>query len=138
MLADREFSVTELLIYNIKTLVHSRLPYEFCGLIAGQKDVLSEVVEVANSADSARNGFVMEPNSLIHAIRQIEQMELEWMGVIHSHPNGTRTPSISDIKGWNYPNLLYGIATLLSDDQMGLYLYRLQKGLFIRQQVRWI
>lgn len=138
MMMDNRLYIRTALIQRIQSIVQSRLPNEACGLLAGQKDVLSEIIEVSNSSAFPQNSFNMDSGSLINAIYQIERMGLEWIGIMHSHPNGTIKPSSVDIKEWNYPNLLYGIATAQSGGPIRFYLYRWRKEQFIRQHVQWI
>jgi proteasome lid subunit RPN8/RPN11 len=76
--------------------VATRVPLEACGLLAGKKDRVENMIGVQNQAHSEER-FVMEPYEQLKAFQWIESNGLELLGIFHSHPAGPETASPTDI-----------------------------------------
>jgi len=76
--------------------VHRQVPLEACGLLAGKRARVEEVITVRNQAQSPVR-FVMEPYEQLQAFDWIDSNELELLGIFHSHPTGPETVSATDI-----------------------------------------
>jgi proteasome lid subunit RPN8/RPN11 len=83
-------------------------PEEACGLIAGRGNAASLVCLVENELHSPVR-FQMAPLSQLKAFLQMEEFEVELLGIFHSHPAGPDAPSRTDIAEFYYP----GTATLI-------------------------
>jgi proteasome lid subunit RPN8/RPN11 len=125
--------VTKDVAAKLISIVQSRYPNEACGLLAGQDHHLTEAIEVYNSVESGSPLFYLEPKEMIRSIQSIREKGLQWMGVFHSHPNGSIQPSRTDIENWHYPNLLYCIAAVESYENIPFKIYRLKNEEFIEQ-----
>lgn len=76
-------------------------PAEGCGLIGGtvegDRKVAVQLVPLANRrTDSARNRYLIDPDSFRRAQEQLDRDELEVIGVYHSHPDHPAVPSAFD------------------------------------------
>lgn len=76
--------------------VDRQTPLEACGLLAGKKDRVEEVILVQNQAQSPTR-FVMDPYEQLKALDWIESHGLDLLGIFHSHPAGPETVSATDI-----------------------------------------
>jgi proteasome lid subunit RPN8/RPN11 len=76
--------------------VHSHLPLEACGLLAGRDSQVESVLEVTNQAQSEVR-YVMDPIEQLNAFEWIDANGLELLGIFHSHPTGPETVSPTDI-----------------------------------------
>lgn len=81
--------------------VRRRAPLEACGLLAGKDGRVELVLAVRNAARSPVR-FLMEPRAQWRAFKKIEQLELELLGIYHSHPRGPMQPSPTDIDEARY------------------------------------
>ena len=82
--------------------VQRRSPLEACGLLAGRNGRAELAIGVPNAAKSPVR-FLMEPRAQWKAFNKIEHLELELLGIYHSHPKGPPQPSATDIEEASYP-----------------------------------
>ena len=76
-------------------------PAEACGLIGGASEgdrkAAVQLVPLANQrTDSARNRYLIDPESFRRAQQKLERDGLEVIGVYHSHPDHAPEPSAFD------------------------------------------
>jgi proteasome lid subunit RPN8/RPN11 len=76
-------------------------PAEACGLIAGalegDRKVAVQLVPLVNQrTDSARNRYLIDPESFRRAQEKLDRDGLEVIGVYHSHPDHPPAPSAFD------------------------------------------
>ncbi len=76
-------------------------PAEACGLIVGalegDRKVAVQLVPLVNQrTDSARNRYLIDPESFRRAQEKLERDGLEVIGVYHSHPDHAPAPSAFD------------------------------------------
>lgn len=88
-------------------------PAEACGLIGGtvegeQKVVVQLVPLVNRRTDSARNRYLIDPESFRRGEARLERDGLEVIGVYHSHPDHAPVPSTFD-REHAWPTLSYVI-----------------------------
>ncbi len=95
--------------------VQSCLPEEGCGLLAGRRGRVEQVIPVTN-ADHSPFRFRMEPREQVEAMGSLEGSGLELVGIYHSHPNGPSGPSPIDLAEAAYPEAGY---LILSSPEAG-------------------
>ncbi len=100
-------------------------PEECCGLLIGRYKngvpVVTEVRRMRNTNEGSRNTrYNIDPLELISVDRELENTDLEMIGIYHSHPNHPSRPSETDLK-FAWPNLSYivlsvrdGVADLIT------------------------
>lgn len=76
-------------------------PAEACGLIGGtlegDRKVAVQLVPLANQrTDSARNRYLIDPESFRRSQEKLDRDGLEVIGVYHSHPDHAPSPSAFD------------------------------------------
>jgi proteasome lid subunit RPN8/RPN11 len=76
--------------------VEQHVPLEACGLLAGKSDQVQKVFLIRNQAQSPVR-FVMDPYQQLGAFEWIDSQGLDLIGIFHSHPAGSETPSDTDI-----------------------------------------
>ncbi len=77
----------------------SYLPYEACGLIAGEisgKDKLVKKAYLLTNAARSERSFSLDPKEQFAAARDMRSMGLILLGCWHSHPNAPAYPSKED------------------------------------------
>lgn len=82
--------------------VESQAPLEACGLLAGSAGAVEIVLPIANLAGSPVR-FRMDPQEQLKAFEQIETLEMDLLGIFHSHPSGPDLVSATDIEEAAYP-----------------------------------
>ncbi len=91
-------------------------PDEICGLIAGNGSPY-KTYRVANSAETPRTRYVMEPREQFEAMMAIEEEGLELYGIYHSHPSSEAYPSATDRGLAFYPDAIYFICSLANREK---------------------
>lgn len=78
----------------------SRLPYEACGVIFGERDGDTLVAErfavVRNAAASPERSFAFDPDDWIAVCFEAQKNQRRIVGAFHSHPVGPDRPSDRD------------------------------------------
>jgi len=77
--------------------VQAHAPFEACGLLAGENNLVEKVLLIENQAKS-RVKFRMDPKEQLNAFDWIETNGLDLIGIFHSHPAGPETVSATDIE----------------------------------------
>jgi proteasome lid subunit RPN8/RPN11 len=79
-------------------IAHARRdrPSECCGLLLGESDAIVEAVPLANAAENPERRYFIEPAAYLKVLRAARQRSLDVIGVYHSHPRSTATPSPTD------------------------------------------
>ena len=76
-------------------------PNESCAMLLGKKvDNYWNVKEVflTENIDNSQTNFTISPEELLRGYQLAEKMQLELVGVFHSHPNSDAIPSNTDKK----------------------------------------
>ena len=76
-------------------------PSESCAMLLGKKvDDNWNVKEVflTENIDDSQTNFTISPEELLQGYQLAEKMQLELVGVFHSHPNSDAIPSNTDKK----------------------------------------
>jgi len=86
-----------------KLITHAieRQPNESCAMLLGEKiDDAWNVKEVflTENIDKSQTNFTISPEELLQGYQLAEKMQLELVGVFHSHPNSDAIPSSTDKK----------------------------------------
>jgi len=87
------------------------LPEEACGLLAGSGNRVLLAIPVTNQLHSPYR-YRMDPEQQLQAFLQIDDLNLELLGIYHSHPQGPTRPSETDIAEASYPDTVYVIMCL--------------------------
>ncbi len=89
-----------------------QMPCEACGLLAGRGEQILAAHPLPNVADSPLTQFRLDPREQLQALKAIDQTQLDWIGVYHSHPRSAPNPSPSDIEQYSDSRLLQLIVSL--------------------------
>ena len=76
-------------------------PNESCAMLLGKKvgDTWNvKEVFLTQNIDNSQTNFTISPEELLKGYQLAEKMNLELVGVFHSHPNSDATPSDTDRK----------------------------------------
>lgn len=96
---------------RLERWARARYPHEACGLLLGRRTELGPVVVLASEARNlevadARRHFVLDPADHLAAEERARALDLEVIGIWHSHPDQPARPSEADRaqawEGWSY------------------------------------
>ena len=87
------------------------LPNECCGLLSGTGGLIDCIRPCRNQRKSS-TAFSVEPSELFDFFRSLRQEGKEFLGIYHSHPRGSGTPSPRDVDEFHYPGVSYWILSL--------------------------
>lgn len=97
-------------------IAHARRqrPAECCGLLLGSGEEIVESVPTRNAADDPVRRYVVDPHDHLQAIRSARTRSLQVIGVYHSHPRSTATPSPTD-KAQAFGHFIFLIVGLVAE-----------------------
>jgi len=87
---------------------HARWPYEYSALLYGHgASICGHLAMPVANHDMHR--FSWDGPHFLQALKQIRHANMQWLGVLHTHPHTLPIPSASDAAGWHYHSLSYWI-----------------------------
>ena len=95
--------------------VKDELPNEGCGILAGKDGKVLKVYKMTNT-DKSFLTFFMDPKEQFEAMKDMRRLELEMVGIYHSHVASPAYPSQRDVKFAFYPDVYYVIISLKDKD----------------------
>jgi len=97
-------------------------PNEACGILAGKSGRGEKVYEMTN-ADKSAATFLMDPKEQLKAMKEIRALNLEMIGIYHSHVASCAYPSSHDVEMAFYPEVSYLIVSLkgMNDPVIGSF-----------------
>ena len=111
----------------------SDFPYEVCGLLGIESDGTIHHY-VIQTDERSMTYYVMNPKSLLKAMREIEDNEWD-VAIYHSHTHTQAFPSETDIRLAAYPNATYLIVTLQDRDHPDIRAFRIVDGTVSEREV---
>jgi proteasome lid subunit RPN8/RPN11 len=86
-------------------------PFECCGLLAGSGGTVTQSHRARNAAELRGVRYEIDPRDLLRVNREIDDADLDLLGVYHSHPFTRAYPSATDV-GQAWEGLVYVIVSL--------------------------
>ena len=87
------------------------VPLECCGLLMGQGNLITHLRRMKNALQSPIR-YTMEPQALLHFFKEVRSLQLNHLGIYHSHPTSDAYPSSIDTEQAYYPDCTYFIISL--------------------------
>ena len=107
----------------------NELPHECCGLIFGKNRKIKHTIPMKNSEPSP-DSYIMDPLQQIDVFTEMEKRGERLIGIYHSHPKGSSTPSNADLKMAFHQEAIYIIISLEDRNNPELNAFILEKGSF--------
>ena len=86
-------------------------PFECCGLLAGTDGAITRSHRATNVAEQCGIRYELDPREYLKLSREIDDADLDLVGVYHSHPFTRAYPSATDV-GQAWEGLVYVIVSL--------------------------
>ena len=102
-------------------------PYETCGLLAGRDGRVERVFPAANKERSPVR-YEIDPKDLIRIFREIDDADLELVGIYHSHTRTDAYPSPTDVRLAYYPEAAYVLISLMDERSPCVRAYSIRDG----------
>lgn len=113
-------------ICRMENHCRQELPWEGCGILAGHGREITRFFPIPNQ-DASPQSFSFAPRVYLETLKEMRQLSLDFLGILHSHPCSDPWPSAKDIREWHYPELTSWILSL-KNDKPRLAAYRIQNG----------
>ena len=102
-------------------------PFEACGLLAGEGGAITRAFRARNKEQSAVR-YEIDPKDLIRLFREMDDADLELLGIYHSHTHTQAYPSATDIRLAYYPDALYFVVSLMDERAPHVRAFRIVEG----------
>ena len=102
-------------------------PNEACGLMAGKQGSITRSFRARNKEQSPVR-YEIEPLDLLRIFREIDDADLEHLGIYHSHTHTQAYPSATDVRLAHYPEALYFIVSLMDERAPQVRTFRIVDG----------
>lgn len=112
---------------------YDKLPYEACGLLAGQAADAAVCYPITNAAASSRI-YELDPREHLRADRDAENNGNELIGVYHSHTHTLGYPSPTDVAAAPDPAWHYVLVSF-ADEAPSVRSYRIIDGNITEESV---
>lgn len=112
----------------------SELPREACGALFGPigddgMQAITHFSPIANRAKSPETEFAFDAEGWIYSLYAAERGERRLLGIFHSHPLTSETPSALDLAGASPNRLSYWIVSFARREQPIVRAYRLEEAM---------
>jgi proteasome lid subunit RPN8/RPN11 len=111
-MADLSIGITEAVKRAIEEHALCSRPAECCGLLSGERGLITDLHPLPNDADMPESRYFASPEDLFTAMRRIRETGQKLLGIYHSHPRTPAYPSTSDVEMAFYPEAFYFIISL--------------------------
>ena len=108
-------------------------PLEGCGILGGdflggaENRRADKFFAVSNAAKSP-DKFIMDSQEQLSAIKALRALDLEMVGICHSHPRTAAYPSVHDVRLAAYEEVSYLIVSLVKKEEPLVKSFRIING----------
>jgi [CysO sulfur-carrier protein]-S-L-cysteine hydrolase len=102
-------------------------PFEVCGLLATDGQGVAAHYEIPNAARSMTY-YNMDPKAMLRAFNDMDDRDLELLGIYHSHTHTEAFPSRTDVELAFYPDAVYLIVSLQDPDEPVIRAFNIRDG----------
>lgn len=111
------------------------LPNEACGILAGKAAEVEQVYEMTN-ADKSPATYFMDAKEQLQAMKEIRNLNLEMIGIYHSHVASQAYPSHHDVEMAFYPEAAYVIISLKDKKNPQIRSFKIIEGKIKEEEVK--
>ena len=116
----------------------SEYPKEVCGIIAGMGSKVEKIYKMNNTSNEPEICYFMDPTEQLKVIKEIRNLQLEMIGIYHSHTKTEAYPSKRDCELAFYPEVNYVIISLQDFDNPEIHTYKIIEDKIEEQKIEII
>ncbi|MEK6646495.1 MAG: M67 family metallopeptidase [Candidatus Firestonebacteria bacterium] len=113
-------------------------PKEVCGIIAGREDKTEKIYKMINTSNEPEICYFMDPKEQFKVIKEIRQLQLEMIGIYHSHTKTEAYPSKRDCELAFYSEVNYAIISLQNFDNPEIHTFKITDSIIEEENVEII
>ena len=102
-------------------------PYECCGMLGGENGRVTRLFRAVNVADRKAVRYEVAPREILRIMDDIDDANLDHLGIYHSHTHTRAYPSATDIGLAAYP-VFYVIVSLTDFRNPDVRAYTISEG----------
>ncbi|MFD2370401.1 Mov34/MPN/PAD-1 family protein [Brevibacillus sp. GCM10020057] len=125
---NNKLSITRKVQKRLLAEAQEAFPYEYSALLTGRGAAITSHIPMTAAAPD-KHAFAWDGPAFLRALAAIREANVQWLGVLHTHPHSPPIPSTRDVRGWHYPQLSYWIVGL-ADKEPQWRAYRWSDGAF--------
>lgn len=111
------------------------MPNEACGILAGKGCTVEKVYFMEN-VDKSPYSFFMDPKEQIRVMKEIRSLNMEMVGIYHSHVESRAYPSSRDVELAFYPDISYLIVSLRDLDNPEIKSFKIKDGKIFEEEIK--
>jgi proteasome lid subunit RPN8/RPN11 len=123
------------LFLQIKNQCTKEFPNEACGILAGKDNRVEKVYEMTNVQKSP-SLFFMDAKEQLSVTKEMRSLDLEMVGIYHSHVASLAYPSKHDVEMAFYPDVSYVILSLKDADAPSIRSFKIKDSRITEEEVR--
>jgi proteasome lid subunit RPN8/RPN11 len=86
-------------------------PYEACGILAGEGNMVSKIYTMTNIEKSPVN-YLLDSKEQFNVMKDMRENNISMVAIFHSHPSSAAYPSRTDVNLAFYEDAIYVIVSL--------------------------
>lgn len=102
-------------------------PQEACGILSGRGASIEKFFPVSNTDQSGQT-FFMDPREQLKVMKEIRNLDQEFLGIYHSHLESEAYPSQHDVDLAFYPDVSYVIVSIKDRDYPSVRSFKIIDG----------
>lgn len=110
-------------------------PNEVCGILAGREGKVEKIYRMINTDKSSKT-FLMDPKEQLKVMKEIRSLELEMIGIYHSHSQTEAYPSAHDVRLAFYPEVSYVIVSIKDKDKPNIKSFKIVEGKITEEEIK--
>lgn len=127
--------LTKVLSEQIIKHARRELPNEACGILAGKNKSVEKVYEMTNVEKTPATYF-MEAKEQLEVMKEIRNLDLEMVGIYHSHVASPAYPSRHDLELAFYSEASYVIISLQDQKTPKIRSFRIREGKIDEEELK--
>ena len=114
----------------------AEFPNEACGILAGKDNKIEKIYRMVNTDRSAKT-FLMDPKEQLSVMKEIRNLNLEMIGIYHSHSETEAYPSSHDIELAYYPESSYVIVSIKEKLKPQIKSFKIVEGKVTEEPIKY-
>ena len=87
-------------------------PYEACGILAGEGNMVSKIYTMTNIEESPVS-YLLDSKEQFNVMKDMREDNTSMVAIFHSHPSSAAYPSLTDVNLAFYDDAVYVIVSLI-------------------------